>query len=673
MARKRTPPPAEGPRRRTEDGEATPQGLSVDQGVMEASVDSQDHCKHFEQEAVKEQLEPLKAFQWRNSSSYAGEGDFAGGPVRNISLSNSGRIPALCCLFPGFIMFGGLVVIFLCAVFSPTNALASVVLVLTYITLSFSTNLAVSCAIGALKMRRDASKDWDALLQGLVKEHPEYADASHVVILPNYKEDEQMLLQTLENIAVSPMARSRIRVVLAMEEREGPQGKAKAERLIAKMSHCFADIFASHHPANLPGDVAGKSSNAQWGYNQMLRRYASFLSKNDMSRVFVTVGDADTLWHPQFWSALAYQALKLPVEERVWSMFQPPIMLTRNLFSVPSATRISGYATILFELAGLTNQYFGSAFTYSSYSLTLALASHPLVGGWDRDVIAEDHHMFAKCYFASLWEQAGESGSSKGKEGKEATVLRHKLHVRGVYLPAVSYLVESSDGWWASMKARFDQARRHAQGISELSYFMLQYITLLRTPGAWRISFATHRSIILIMLKMITVHLLNQLQAVAVNVAAAFIIPSIARWVLSGGPSVVVAQVMSGAPIDISLLSFGEFARQSVFNIFGPIPPVAMLMSITTFLVVRDFIAGRLGTHGLPAGYGGEGKHAGEARELSSWETVKLFLHVQFDFNCQAYVTMVFFGLIPAVLASWSIMRHGTRFEYIVGAKPTVA
>merc|ERR1719197_2089259 len=69
-------------------------------------------------------------------------------------------------------------------------------------------------------------------------------------------------------------------------------------------------------------------------------------------------------------------------------------------------TRASAHATLIFELSSLANQLYFPAFAYSSYSMTLALASHPEVDGWDVDVIAEDHHMFCKCYFAALWELA---------------------------------------------------------------------------------------------------------------------------------------------------------------------------------------------------------------------------------------------------------------------------
>lgn len=332
-----------------------------------------------------------------------GDGDAAGGRARSITLATGGPLEAFCCCIPGILLFGMVFILFLAAIFSHA-AFYAITAVLSVVTLSWSANLSLSIVVGTWKMRRACGVDWHARLQELEKTLPEgEANSSHIVILPNYKENEDMLLETLENLGRSPLARSSLRVVLAMEEREGPEGHEKAERLVAKAEHLFAGIIAAFHPSGLPGELAGKSSNTQWAFQEALRVFTPVLERYDPSKVFITVGDADTLWHAQFLSAVTYQALEMPHEERAWSIWQPPIMLLRNLFSVPALTRVSCYGTIMFELAGVTNQLFGSHMSYSAYTMTLAMATHRLVGGWDKDVIAEDHHMFCKCYCAAIW------------------------------------------------------------------------------------------------------------------------------------------------------------------------------------------------------------------------------------------------------------------------------
>ena len=59
---------------------------------------------------------------------------------------------------------------------------------------------------------------------------------THFVVLPNLQEDEGMLRETLENLCCSPLAENCMRVVLAMEAREGPNTQDKAEHLMAALA-----------------------------------------------------------------------------------------------------------------------------------------------------------------------------------------------------------------------------------------------------------------------------------------------------------------------------------------------------------------------------------------------------------------------------------------------------
>lgn len=69
-----------------------------------------------------------------------------------------------------------------------------------------------------------------------------------------------------------------------------------------------------------------------------------------MSKVFLTVADADSLHHIDYFPNLALQGLKMSEGERSWTIWQPPILLSRNFEKVPGPVRISSCATLLFEL-----------------------------------------------------------------------------------------------------------------------------------------------------------------------------------------------------------------------------------------------------------------------------------------------------------------------------------
>jgi len=536
---------------------------------------------------------------------------------------------------------------------------ACLVAALSFYIEGWSINMSIFMVVGAWRMRRDSCKDWQAEFVKLSEQDPACTDVAHFVIIPSYKEDDNMLKETLENLARSPMAKNRLQVLLAMELREGPEVREKAKRIIADTSHLFAGISATFHPPNIPGEVPGKSSNVQWAFGKVKQEYDMHLRKEfDTSRVFLTVIDADSILHPQYLSNLAYQGMTMSREARVWRMWQPPVLLLRNLFSVPGVTRLSGFATVLFELAGLANQYIGSHITYSSYSMTLALATHRMVNGWDPDVIAEDHHMFVKCYFAPLWEAALKPTPSL----LPPKPILPKVQLDPIYLPALCYMAESTEQtYWKSVAVRFQQARRHSQGIAELSYSLLQYIRLCMTVGFSALPFVSHRGILCIIWKMFTVHILNAVQATSLVLGAIFMILKLITWALEGGLSASFA----GGQGFLASLGASDISWHAVMSIVGSAGPVMTLTTITTFVVVRDCLDGTYDKGQARLILNNPAKPC-----LSLWQKFSLLGRYQWEVMTLAEPTVLVYGMIPELMATWSLVWRGTSFEYSVAPKP---
>mmetsp|Transcript_81976 Transcript_81976/g.248591 ORF Transcript_81976/g.248591 Transcript_81976/m.248591 type:complete len:623 (-) Transcript_81976:159-2027(-) len=608
-------------------------------------------------------------------------GDSGAGPQRRISLSNPGWLPTACCWIPGLIIFSLLFTIVGTACFW-RPAFYAITAALTAWTVVWSSNLCISTILGFLRMRRAVGIDWHAKLTALQAESPESSSVMHIVIMPNYNEDEDMMRCTLENLARSRLAHDSMYVVLAMEEREGPVAREKAARLIDSTRHLFADIFATFH-VDRPGDVTGKSSNCQWAFRQQVQRLEPQLRKYDTSQIFITCCDADALFHPQYFSALSYQALGMPCHDRVWSLWQPPILLLRNLFSAPGPTRLTGYATILFELGGLANQKFAPHMAYSAYTCTFALASHHLINGWDRDVIAEDHHMFCKCYFASVWEQLETLGSNgAGASGASAADVKPMLRLSPVYLPALSYLVQSDDGWLASLAARFTQARRHSQGLAELSYVVLQHIQIVKADRLGRIRLSTHARILSLAGKMAAVHIIASLHSMATILATLLVVLGALQWVFTLGVDGLLQTLTARGLEGVLSLQSLEGVKWSLCTIFGAIPPLGIMLSLVAYMVVKDTLEGKL-TRDVaisqkvdstePVAPDVQGCAKG-SNGLGLWKSFQLLVMLQVDHFGGATIAMVGFCLIPALLASWSLMfKKGSGFKYVVGSKPKAA
>ncbi|CAE7566755.1 unnamed protein product [Symbiodinium pilosum] len=520
----------------------------------------------------------------------SGVGDLAAGPRRHISLSEVELVSWMCCMAPVFMLFSTYLSVFFSSLFCTYLA----ELICAYLTLLASLwigNMSLACLLGIYRLREAGSIDWHARLHEIPEE--EKSGIKHIILLPNYMESEKMLKETLDNLARSKLAKNCLHVVLGMEGREGQPARAKAERIIADKKHLFADIFATYHPQGLPGEVAGKSSNTQWAFREALRRYGASLSKRDLSKVWITVADADTLLHPHYLSAMTYQGLKMDKEERSWTIWQPPVMLLRNLFNVPAVTRATAHGTLIFELSALSWQRIFPAFAYSSYSMTLALASHPEVDGWDVDVIAEDHHMFCKCFFAALWElshaKKEHAKVTNGDEGNAVEIVP-QVKVQPVFLPAVSYLAESSDGYVASLKARFQQGRRHMQGLVELGYVCLQWARLSSSIGARNIPLRTHFSIALILVKMHTLQITCTCQCFAlVMMALTKLVPragSLLAYLLQVGFDQMRQDVGS-------MLASMNGAEKALAAGISQISGVMVLYTIAGAVVISDMVEGR--------------------------------------------------------------------------------
>ena len=76
----------------------------------------------------------------------------------------------------------------------------------------------------------------------------------------------------------------------------------------------------------------------------------------------MTVGDADTLPFPQFFSTVTLEFRRLTEV-------------------VPRLTAVTLFSTVMFELVGLMNRDFCSRHAYSLFTMSFALACHRLVWG----------------------------------------------------------------------------------------------------------------------------------------------------------------------------------------------------------------------------------------------------------------------------------------------------
>ena len=85
-----------------------------------------------------------------------------------------------------------------------------------------------------------------------------------------------------------------------MEETE-KESKLKAATLIRMYSDSFYKVYFTLHPANIEGEIRGKSSNVAWASKEM-SKLNNGLSKYEI----ITVMDADSCFAEDYFNAIAY-------------------------------------------------------------------------------------------------------------------------------------------------------------------------------------------------------------------------------------------------------------------------------------------------------------------------------------------------------------------------------
>jgi hypothetical protein len=327
-------------------------------------------------------------------------------------------------------------------------ALAGVLLAFDLYWVWRSFNTAFHAVKGFFLLRREAKVDWrqrygEDAARG--QTFLAWEDVRHVVIIPNYEESLDKLRPTLDSLAAQQEAQ-RLIVVLAMEEAE-PAARDKATTLCREYASRFEQVLATFHPGDLPGEVRGKSSNEAWAAREARQHLVNQMGLH-LEHLTVTSCDADTIFHPSYFSCLTYKfATDRYRYRRFW---QAPIFLYNNIWHVPAPLRLPNGLAGLNHLARLCRKH-RMVFPQSCYSLSLQMAEE--VGYWDVDVVPEDWHMFLKCFFN----------------------LGGNVDVEPIYLP-LGNDGPRSKGYFRTFSNHYQQARRHAWGATDIPYAILQLL-----------------------------------------------------------------------------------------------------------------------------------------------------------------------------------------------------
>lgn len=261
----------------------------------------------------------------------------------------------------------------------------------------------------------------------------------HAVIIAFWNESRDVLDPTVQSVVKSHYDPKKIILILAYEQRGGPQIEALAKSLIADYGSVFYHAEAVMHPWPMTGEVIGKGGNATYA-GRRLKKYLEE-AKIDPEHVLVTTLDSDNRPDKQYFSALTYTYCS--TEEPKYASYQPITMYTNNIWDAPAPMRVVATGNSFWTVMLALRPHMLRNFSAHAQPVSALIDTD----FWSVRTIVEDGHQYWRTFFRY--------------DGK------HEVYP--IYLPIYQDAV-LTENYKKTLKMQFIQVRRWAWGASDIAY-----------------------------------------------------------------------------------------------------------------------------------------------------------------------------------------------------------
>jgi cellulose synthase/poly-beta-1,6-N-acetylglucosamine synthase-like glycosyltransferase len=261
----------------------------------------------------------------------------------------------------------------------------------------------------------------------------------HALMVTVYNESREIVAPTIESILSSNYNMKNVILIIAYEERGGPDISKMCKELVKTYGDKFMFAQAIEHPDGLPNEVIGKGGNITHS-GRILQKILED-KKIDPIRVVVTTLDADNRPHPNYLAALTY-TFALCAEPKLVS-FQPIPIYTNNIWDAPALMRVIATGNSFWNLVLSLRPHMIRNFSSHAQSMAALIDTD----FWSVRTIVEDGHQFWRTYFRY--------------DGK------HEVYP--IYVPIYQDAV-LAETFKRTLKAQFIQIRRWAWGCSDIAY-----------------------------------------------------------------------------------------------------------------------------------------------------------------------------------------------------------
>lgn len=290
------------------------------------------------------------------------------------------------------------------------------------------------------RLRHHMKLDWKQLIARF-----EYGHLYQVVIFPFYKEPEAVIDATLEAVTKTNYDKRAMIIVLAAEERAGVEAQAVAARMREKYGHQFGKFLVTTHPADVPGEMAGKGSNAAYAAEQVRTQV---LDPHGIryNHTLVSIFDIDTIIYPDYFNCLVWHFMTC--EKPLKSSFQPVPVFNNNLWEAPALARVVAMSSTFWEM--VQQERPERMATFSSHSVSFQALYE--VGYWQRNMVSEDSRIFWNLLIANNGD----------------------YRVVPLSYP-VSMDANVAGTFWGTMKNIYKQHRRWTYGVENFCYIIYHF------------------------------------------------------------------------------------------------------------------------------------------------------------------------------------------------------
>jgi len=302
------------------------------------------------------------------------------------------------------------------------------------------------------RLRHHLSLDWGQMIERF-----EFGHLYQMVVLPFYEESEEIVNATIQSIADTHYDKKSIIIVLASEERAGEGAQKVVTAMRGKWGDTFGSFLVTVHPKDVPGEMAGKGSNATYAAEQARIK---ILDPHGIryNHTLVSIFDIDTVLYPDYFNCLVWHFMT--VEKPLKTSFQPVPIFNNNIWEAPAVARVVAMSSTFWEM--VQQERPERMATFSSHSVSFQALYE--VGYWQSNMVSEDSRIFWNLLLAN--------------EGDYRVVpLSYPVSMDANAAPTL----------WGTVKNVYRQHQRWTYGVENFCYILYHFTKKNKIPLRRRI------------------------------------------------------------------------------------------------------------------------------------------------------------------------------------------